>query len=110
MRQNKAAFTGSRLTHGMFNTPTWRTWAAMIQRCTNPRRHNFSYYGGRGIEVCERWRTFENFLADMGERPAGLTLERMDNEGNYEPSNCCWATMCNKTAIRRPRGQSAIAV
>jgi hypothetical protein len=81
----------------------------MIQRCTNPRRDNFSYYGGRGIEVCDRWRTFENFLADMGERPTGLTLDRVDNDGNYEPGNCCWATRKQQISNRRPRGQSATA-
>lgn len=78
-------------------SPTYRSWDKMIQRCTNPNDAHYSYYGGRGITVCERWRKFENFLADMGERPIGpgrgFTLDRYPNKnGNYEPDNCRWAT------------------
>jgi hypothetical protein len=66
----------------------------MIARCTNPNQTGFAkYYGGRGVTVCERWSQFENFLADMGPRPRGKTLDRFPNpDGNYEPSNCRWAT------------------
>lgn len=91
--------------HGLSQTRTYEAWKHMIQRCTNPHAKHFSYYGGRGITVCERWlSSFENFLADMGERPPGLTLDRYpDNDGNYEPDNCRWATWTQQAANRRKR-------
>ena|SRR5688572_24668095 len=92
----------SKITHGMSYTPTYQIWQSMIQRCTNPNALNYKYYGGRGITVCERWMKFENFLEDMGERPApDLSLDRINNDGNYEPSNCEWTFLEIQNSNRR---------
>lgn len=69
-------------------TGTYLSWDTMTQRCLNPKNPNYPNYGGRGIKIHPRWRSFANFLTDMGDRPKGLTLERIDTDGNYEPSNC----------------------
>jgi hypothetical protein len=71
---------------------TYNIWSGMRKRCNNPNQHAFKYYGGRGIKVCQDWSNYEAFLADMGEAPAGLSLDRINNDGNYEPGNCRWAT------------------
>jgi hypothetical protein len=93
----------AKITHGMRNTRTYKTWASMIQRCENLNDSSYKDYGGRGIKVCERWHKFENFLANMGNRPESLTLDRWpDNDGSYEPGNCRWATTKEQRANSRP--------
>lgn len=81
-------------------SPTYHSWMAMVQRCTNPARPSYPRYGGRGIGFPERWAVFENFLADVGERPAGRTLDRIRNDEDYGPANCRWATPAEQAQNR----------
>src|SRR5262249_16960599 len=97
-----------RTTHGMFGTRVYKIWHGMLQRCTNPNNSGYANYGGRGITVCEEWLSFENFYADVGDPPPGLSLDRTNNNGNYEPTNWGWATPLMQTRNRRPRSKTKI--
>ncbi len=98
-----------RIKHGGTYTKEYRAWWDMQQRCNNPRHDRYASYGGRGIKVCEAWREFENFIRDMGTRPSSdHSIDRTDNDGNYEPGNCRWATRSEQQRnTRRTREQYA---
>lgn len=88
--------------HGQCGTSEWRSWSQMTARCTNSKHQDFKHYGGRGIQICERWKAFELFLQDMGRKPTPrYTIERKNNDGNYEPGNCIWATQKRQTRNQR---------
>jgi len=91
--------------HGMSHTPTHRSWAMMWDRCTNKTREKYKIYGGGGVNVCDRWKVFENFLEDMGKRPKNKTLDRIDPFGNYTPENCKWSTHQEQIRNRRNIGK-----
>lgn len=100
-----------RQTHGMSRTPTYASWIAMRERCQNPNATKFLLYGGRGINVCDEWQSFERFAADMGPRPSlDHSIEREDGNGDYQPSNCRWATYTeqnrNRSNVRRIDGKT----
>ncbi|MGP2517129.1 hypothetical protein [Yersinia sp. 2545 StPb PI] len=88
-------------THGMTKSKAYNSWSAMMQRCTNRKSENFASYGGRGVTVCDRWLKFENFISDMGDPSNGETIDRIDVNGNYEPSNCRWLSMKDQSRNRR---------
>ena len=117
---NTAIVTSSQLVHGLTKScgcfrneravihgharpqsATYKSWHSMVDRCSRPGATSWRYYGGLGVKVCARWLDFANFLEDMGVRPPGLTLDRIDPYGNYEPGNCRWATWIEQRANRR---------
>ena len=98
---SRASRVAALTTHGMVNTPTWLSWRSMLARCGNPNATDYERYGGRGISVCHEWGSFETFYRDMGARPPGKSLDRINTNGNYEPGNCRWATSAEQNQNRR---------
>lgn len=107
--RRERAGANPKITHGKTKTKEYTVWANMKGRCYNEKDAAYYNYGGRGITICERWlNSFENFLKDMGECPDGMSIDRINNDGNYEPSNCKWVTIFEQNANRRGNIQITI--
>lgn len=93
--------TKNKTTHAMYGAPEYKSWSGMLTRCENKNNHKFKDYGARGITVCDSWHEFQSFFNDMGKKPAGTSLGRIDNDGNYEPKNCEWQSATEQARNKR---------